>query len=146
MRKLAPFDRPAQSAPTLVVARTIHTADAHDAVADAMLLDDGRILAVGTVADCEAAARDAGLAPERLDLGDAVVVPGFVDAHAHPLMFGQMMTWVDCGPERAGSIPEIVALLRTAAEGMPVGRPVRGYGYELGSSSTRWRPTARCTS
>ena len=34
------------------------------------------------------------------------ITPGFVDAHAHPLMFGQLMTWVDCGPEKAGSIPE----------------------------------------
>lgn len=141
MRKLAPFDRPAQSAPTLVVARAIHTADAHDSTAEAMLLDDGRILAVGTVAACEAAARDAGLAPERMDLGDAVVVPGFVDAHAHPLMFGQMMTWVDCGPERAGSIPEIVALLRAAAERMPAGRPVRGYGYEHRNLAEQRHPT-----
>lgn len=141
MRKLAPFDRPAQSAPTLVVARAIHTADSHDAVAEAMLLDDGRIVAVGTVADCEAAARRAGLAPERLDLGDAVVVPGFVDAHAHPLMFGQMMTWVDCGPERAGSIPEIVALLRAAAERTPAGRPVRGYGYEHRNLAEQRHPT-----
>lgn len=79
--------------------------------------------------------------PERIDLGDGVVVPGFVDAHAHPLMFGQMMSWVDCGPEKAGSIPEIVALLKAAAADLPAGRPVRGYGYEQRNLAEKRHPT-----
>ena len=55
-----------------------------------------------------------------------MVVPGFIDAHAHPLMLGQMMSWVDCGPEKAGSIPTFVALLQEAAGRTPAGVPVRG--------------------
>ncbi len=141
MRKLTPFDRSAQTAPRLLTARAIHTADAADTTATAMLTDRGRIVAIGTPAECEAAAERAGLAPERVDLGDAVIVPGFVDAHAHPLMFGQMMTWVDCGPEKAGSIPEILALLRAAAAEAPEGRPVRGYGYEQRNLAERRHPT-----
>ncbi|MCR2185628.1 hypothetical protein NSX52_24010, partial [Salmonella enterica] len=81
----------------------IHTADASDTTVTAMLTDRGRIVALGTAAECEDVAARAGVTPERVDLGEAVIVPGFVDAHAHPLMFGQMMTWVDCGPEKAGS-------------------------------------------
>ncbi|MCK2025453.1 amidohydrolase [Microbacterium sp. SSW1-47] len=141
MRKLTPFDRSAQAAPALVTARAIHTADAADTTATAMLTDRGRIVALGTVAECEDVAARAGLTPERVELGDAVVVPGFVDAHAHPLMFGQMMTWVDCGPEKAGSIPEIVALLKAAAAGLPAGRPVRGYGYEQRNLAEKRHPT-----
>ncbi|WP_370588818.1 amidohydrolase [Pseudonocardia sp. C8] len=124
-----------------MTARTVHTVDAGDTTATALLFDRGRILAVGSVAACEEAGRHLGLDPERIDLGDAVVVPGFVDAHAHPLMYGQMMTWVDCGPERARSIPEIVALLRAAAAGLPPGRPVRGYGYEQANLAERRHPT-----
>ncbi|WP_341940978.1 amidohydrolase [Microbacterium sp. LWH10-1.2] len=141
MRKLSPFDRSAQTEPLLITARAIHTADAVATTASAMLTDRGRIVAIGTAAECEAAAERAGLAPERIDLGDAVIVPGFVDAHAHPLMFGQMMTWVDCGPDRAGSIPEIVALLRAAAADAPEGRPVRGYGYEQRNLVEQRHPT-----
>lgn len=144
MRKLAAFDRPAQTAPRIVTARVIHTmaTGAHDEPrASAMLIDDGRILAIGTLGACERAAADAGLTAERVDLGEQVVVPGFVDAHAHPLMFGQMMSWVDCGPERAGSIPEIVALLRAAADALPEGRPVRGYGYEHRNLAEQRHPT-----
>ena len=141
MRKLTPFDRPVQTAARIVTARAIHTVDADAATATAMLTDRGRILAIGTLADCETAAKGVGLAPERVDLGDAVIVPGFVDAHAHPLMYGQLMTWVDCGPEKAGSIPEIVALLRAAAADLPVGRPVRGYGYEHRNLAEQRHPT-----
>lgn len=141
MRKLTPFDTSAQTAPRIVTARTIHTVDAEGSTATAMLIDRGRILAIGDLAACEQAAKGVGLTPEHLDLGEAVVVPGFVDAHAHPLMFGQMMSWVDCGPEKAGSIPEIVALLREAAERTPAGRPVRGYGYEQRNLAERRHPT-----
>ncbi|MFS0853697.1 amidohydrolase [Microbacterium sp. 179-I 3D4 NHS] len=141
MRKLSPFDRSAQTAPRLVMARRIHTADADDTTVTAMLTDRGRIVALGSAEDCAAAAERVGLRPETVDLGDAVVVPGFVDAHAHPLMFGQMMTWVDCGPEKAGSIPEIIALLREAAAGLPEGRPVRGYGYEQRNLAEKRHPT-----
>ncbi|WP_136054747.1 amidohydrolase [Microbacterium sp. K24] len=141
MRKLTPFDRSAQTTPRLLTARAIHTADAEATTATAMLTDRGRILAIGTPAECEAAAERGGHSPERIDLGDAVVVPGFVDAHAHPLMFGQLMTWVDCGPEKAGSIPEIVALLQAAAAETPEGRPVRGYGYEQRNLAEKRHPT-----
>ncbi|WP_374977744.1 amidohydrolase [Microbacterium trichothecenolyticum] len=130
MRKLASFDRPAQQTSRLVIAGAIHTVDAQGSTATAMLTDRGRIVAIGTAEECRDAAAALRLDPEVVDLGDAVVVPGFVDAHAHPLMYGQLMTWVDCGPEKAGSIPEIVALLKAAAADLPAGRPVRGYGYE----------------
>ncbi|MFK4835104.1 amidohydrolase [Microbacterium sp. ZW T2_14] len=141
MRKLAPFDRPAQQTPRLLTAAAIHTVDALDRTATAMLIDRGRIVAVGTADEVRDAAAAAGLAPELVDLGDAVVVPGFVDAHAHPLMYGQLMTWVDCGPEKAASIPEIVALLQAAAADLPAGRPVRGYGYEHRNLAEQRHPT-----
>ncbi|OZB84701.1 amidohydrolase, partial [Microbacterium sp. 13-71-7] len=141
MRKLVPYDQSRQIVPRLVIARTIHLLDASATTATALLVDRGRILATGSPAECEAAAEAAGLKPERIDLGDATVVPGFIDAHAHPLMYGQMMTWVDCGPEKAGSIPEIVALLQAAASELPAGRPVRGYGYEHRNLAEQRHPT-----
>ncbi|WP_426324943.1 amidohydrolase [Microbacterium sp. E-13] len=141
MRKLAPFDRPAQQTPRLLTAAAIHTVDAEERVATAMLTDRGRILAIGTEKECRDAATSAGLDPQVVDLGDAVIVPGFVDAHAHPLMYGQLMTWVDCGPEKAGSIPEIVALLKAAAAELPAGRPVRGYGYEHRNLAEKRHPS-----
>jgi imidazolonepropionase len=82
----------------LVAAKTIVTCDTDAAqcgvgferlgtIGDgAVLIDGQRILAVGPRAEVESVlgGRDARL----LDMGDAVVVPGLVDAHAHPLFAG----------------------------------------------------------
>lgn len=141
MRKLSTFDRSVQAVPRIITARVIHSVDNAGTTATAMLLDRGRIVAIGSVDSCRTQAAQHGLAAEHIDLGDAVIVPGFVDAHAHPLMYGQMMTWVDCGPEKAQSIPQIVALLRAAAEQLPPGRPVRGFGYEHRNLVEQRHPT-----
>ncbi len=52
----------------------------------AILVERGRIAAVGRRRDVEA--HLAGREIEELDVRDCVVVPGFVDAHAHPLFAG----------------------------------------------------------
>lgn len=142
MRKLQTFDAPVDDTPLLVTARTIHTLDDARPQAEAMLVAGGRIVAVGSEEECREEADRRGRSDvETRDLGDAVVVPGFVDPHAHPLMYGQMMSWVDCGPDRATSIPEIVALLREAAAELPAGLPVRGYGYEHRNLTEGRHPT-----
>lgn len=140
MRQLATFDA-RDSAPTILTASRILPVGGEVREAQAMLTHRGLIIAVGTLADVERAAADAGLQPDRVDLGDATVVPGFIDAHAHPLMYGQMLTWVDISPEKAGSIPEIVELLREASKKLPAGAPLRGYGYEQRNLAEQRHPT-----
>jgi hypothetical protein len=143
MRKLSLSDRALdEHGAFIVTARRIRVLDDADTIASAMLVVNGLIAAVGTVDECrDASARFVPAEPDVHDLGDAVVVPGFIDAHAHPLMLGQMMSWVDCGPAKAGSIPEIIALLREAADRTPADLPVRGYGYEQRNLAERRHPT-----
>ncbi|BAK38304.1 hydrolase [Microlunatus phosphovorus NM-1] len=142
MRKLAFLQAPDDRAPLIVTATTIRTLDADGTIPEAFLIVGDRIRRIGTIDECrDAAAAVSALPAEVIDLGDATIVPGFIDAHAHPLMLGQMMTWVDCGPDKAGSIPEIVALLREAAARIPAGRPVRGYGYEQRNLVEQRHPT-----
>lgn len=142
VRKLAFTQAPAIVAPKIVTASRIHALDESGEHPEAFLVIDDRIRSVGSVAECHAeAARLSALAPEIVDLGEATVVPGFIDAHAHPLMLGQMMSWVDCGPDRAESIDEIIELLREAAKSLPAGRPIRGYGYEQRNLLERRHPT-----
>lgn len=138
MRTLPPLEARNEH-PLLITAHRIRTM-ASDAIATSMLVVDGRIAAIGGTADVERAALEHQRV-ERIDLGDATVVPGFVDAHAHPLMLGQLSTWVDCGPAAASDIPGIVALLRAAADRLPAGAPVRGYGYEQRNLAELRHPT-----
>jgi imidazolonepropionase len=52
----------------------------------AILITGGKIAAIGARDGVESAAH--GLEVEELDLDDCTIVPGFVDAHAHPLYAG----------------------------------------------------------
>ncbi|MEM9756928.1 MAG: amidohydrolase family protein, partial [Pseudomonadota bacterium] len=60
----------------------------HDADG-AVLIEDGRIAAVGAAAALTAAHHDA----RRLDHGEHLILPGFVDAHAHYPQTGIIASW-----------------------------------------------------
>ncbi|MFI2542601.1 amidohydrolase [Micrococcus luteus] len=145
MRKINTLDAPPTDyRPTLVTASTIHAVD--PAFADtrptALLLAGDRIVAVGTEQHCREVNEGKGLpAPRVLDFGASTLIPGFIDPHAHPLMHGQMKTWVDCGPAQAASIPEIVQQLRRRADQAAGNGPIRGYGYEHRNLVERRHPT-----
>jgi predicted amidohydrolase YtcJ len=131
MRKLSDLEPSILDATvTLIRPRAMHTLDPAAGEAEAVLVFGSTIAAVGTEEHCRREALRLGTTdPVVVDL-DGVLVPGFIDPHAHPLMYGQLLSWVDCGPEKAGSIPEIIELLREAARTLPEGRPIRGFGYE----------------
>lgn len=140
MRQLVTFDHQ-DSPPLIVTASQIRTVDDDRSVAEAMLIHGGTILAVGSLAEVEQAAAEASLKPQLADFEGATIVPGFVDAHAHPLMYGQLLTWVDISPQRATTIPEIIELLQQAEKTLPPGVPLRGFGYEQGNLAEQRHPT-----
>ncbi|MGW1088520.1 amidohydrolase [Streptomyces sp. NPDC002596] len=100
-----------------------------DGRADALLVRNDRIAATGTVQECRELAR---AEPAEFDLAGATLMPGFVDAHCHPLMFGQFTSWVDCGWEAAPDIATVISLLGSRAERTGSG-PVRGKGFHHGN-------------
>ena len=97
------------------------------------------ILEVGSLADCRAAL---GRGHQEVDLASATLVPGFIDAHCHPLMLGQTDSWVDVSPARAPDIPALVKLLRQQAAVLPSGEPLRAYGYNHRALPERRHPGA----
>jgi hypothetical protein len=94
--------------------------------ADALLVRDGRIAAVGAAEAVRAAAAP-GAAVVRLD--GATVVPGLIDAHCHVADVGYLATAADCSQPSAPDIPAIQARLREAADRTPAGSWVTGAGY-----------------
>ena len=93
--------------------------------ADAMLIRDGRIAAVGQAETVRAAAPGA----EVVRLGGATVIPGLIDAHCHVADIGYLAAAADCGQPSAPDIAAIQARLRQAAERTPDGTWVTGAGY-----------------
>lgn len=69
------------------------------------------------------------------EFGDAVVLPGFNDAHQHPTMVAEDLLHVDLSPDQVSSRTEIVAALREAARRTPPGTWVRGSRYDHTKSS-----------
>ena len=67
-------------------AKRIITMDPNLPDAEAVAVDtsSGVIVAVGTLADCQSAAPNAPVT----DLGDSVLMPGFIEAHSHPAVSG----------------------------------------------------------
>ncbi len=105
---------------------------------DAVLVRGDRIAAVGTVEECGAAS---GPTVREVDLQGDTVVPGFIDAHCHPLMLGQFSSWVDCGWEATPDVPAVIAALRARAAAQPR-RPVRGHGFHHGNIAEKRMLTA----
>jgi predicted amidohydrolase YtcJ len=108
--------------------------------AEAVATRGARIVAVGSLDECRLAA---GPLAAEVDLAGRTLLPGFVDAHIHPLMYGQTSSWLDASAERAGSIDALVELLRAESARLPEGRPLYAYGYDLRRFPERRHPTTR---
>ncbi|MGC3999008.1 MAG: amidohydrolase [Anaeromyxobacter sp.] len=115
--------------PDLLVTGTIHTLDPSRPRAEAVVVRDGRIAAVG---DREACAGAAGPGARRIDLGAGCAVPGLVDAHGHVAWHGRARLEVAC----AGAEDAAACAARAAARArtLPAGRWVRGGGWD----QNRW--------
>ena len=106
---------------------------------DALTIQDDRIVWAGTLEECRATA---GSDRDERDLDGRTLIPGFVDAHCHPLMLGQTQSWLDIGPGVAPSIVDLVALVADHSRRLPAGVPLRGFGYDYRRLAERRHPLA----
>ena len=102
----------------------IHTVNAAQPVAEALAVEAGRIVAVGTGLDI--AVRFGGW--PRVSAGGRTVVPGFIDAHAHLLGLGQARMQADLTGTR--SVAEVVERLAAFAATAGPGRWLTGLGWD----------------
>jgi len=101
------------------------TVDPENPRAQAVAISDGRFLAVGS--DDEIL-RIASARSRKIDLGGKIVLPGFIDAHAHPASSGRShLRNVDCDLR---SIKAIQQALRERAAKTPPGQWVLGFKYD----------------
>ncbi|MBL8161628.1 MAG: amidohydrolase [Anaerolineae bacterium] len=119
---------------------TLHTMDARYPNAEALLCgDDGRILAVGALAEVEAAARPG---TRRVDLAGRTLIPGFNDAHVHIWKLGLLLTrQVVANKATAPDIASIIARFRDKAVTLPAGTWITGRGYNEAELPEKRHPT-----
>ena len=121
----------------------IFTSDRKALYADAMLVEDGHILWIGN--QQETSSGSAGtdiLADEEINLKGRTVIPGFVDAHMHPLMLAEYSRQIACLPPGINSIRELTEEIARVAQFTPEGGWIRGWGYDEGKYEEN-RPLTR---
>ena len=110
-------------------------------VAEALLVERGRIVAVGTRADIERRLRPG---TRVVDLDGGALVPGFVDAHGHFPASGLDVVGVPLAPPPLGAIATRDALLARVAEAsaaLPEGDWLLGFGYDNTAFADARHPT-----
>ena len=112
-------------ADVLLRGAVIHTMDRRQPRARHLAVGGGRILAVSQDDDLEDLR---GPATRVIHLEGSVVVPGFVDAHVHFGHFAMAREEVDL--DKAATLDEGLALLRSASERLPDDRWIRGRGWD----------------
>ncbi|WP_422050641.1 amidohydrolase [Shimia sp.] len=117
-------------------AKSVVTMDRNMPRASHVAVRDGRILAVGGP-DC---ATPWGGADSHIDVSDSVLMPGFVEGHAH-LMAGAMWDYTYCGyhdridPQGQmhrgmTQIDEVIARLKEFEATLPPDQPLVGWGFD----------------
>jgi len=101
------------------------TVDPKQPRAQAVAISAGRFVAVGSNAEVLAFA---GAGSRKLDLGGRTVLPGFIDAHAHPLSSGrEHLRMVACD---LPTVAQVVAALSARSAKTPSGEWVLGFLYD----------------
>jgi predicted amidohydrolase YtcJ len=127
-----------RTVPELVLYRAnIITIDPRQPRAQAVAIGNGRFLAIGENHEIRALA---GPRTKHIDLEDRTVVPGFIDAHAHPASAGRShLRRVDCDLR---SITAIRDAIRDRAARTPAGQWVLGFKYD-DTKTEEGRPLTR---
>lgn len=126
---VAPGTRPTRprTGTTVFVGATVLPVDEAFSEAEALAMRDGRILAVGTEADVRAAAGDDA---EVIDRTGSVILPGFIEPHAHLLPTALLDTFVDVGPFEFDTVDAAVEHLRSVVPSTPEGSWIRGRQFD----------------
>ncbi|MBB5693757.1 amidohydrolase [Muricoccus pecuniae] len=107
--------------------------------AEALLVQDGRVAAVGPAEEVERAAPNGA---RRVDLAGRVAIPAFNEAHMHLLPYGLALSQVNLRAEQVTTLDELLRRVGEAARKVPKGAWVLGRGYDHGALDVGRHPTA----
>lgn len=109
----------------------IFTSDVENPYGEAMLVEDGVIRWVGKKEEIPAGNY------KRVDLKGRRVLPGFVDAHMHPVMLADYSKQISALPPKVHSIEELIEEIRKCRERQGPGKWCQGWGYDEGKFAER---------
>lgn len=119
---------------TVYVNGMIFTSDDHNLYADAMAVDNGIITWVGKEIEMPADYS------EKVDLKGKRVLPGFVDAHMHPIMLADYSKKISALPPNVNSLTDLAARIREVRDQQAAGEWIEGWGYDEGKLAEKRSP------
>lgn len=114
-----------QTGSTLISGGTIYLGAPEWQSVESLLLENGRVVAVGTEAEVLA---DRAKPDRTIDLRGAVALPGLQDAHGHLAGYGEFLEQLDL--RGLASYAELVERVAARAAGLPAGTWVLGRGWD----------------
>ncbi len=116
----------------------VHTLDQAGSQAEAVAVRDGKIVAVGTTAEVGAKAT---AKTEVIDLKGKTLLPGFIDAHNHMVMYGLKLTDIDCQGGKIRSIADLTEEVGRRVKRLAPGEWIGGWGYDDTKLAEKRHPT-----
>ena len=113
----------------------VYTVDDQFSTAEAFAVNDGKIVAVGTNASILKQYK----AKQSIDAGGKAVYPGFIDAHAHFVGYGQSLFQVDLFGTT--SWDEVVSRVKKFADEHPQEPWIKGRGWDQNDWKDQQYPT-----
>jgi predicted amidohydrolase YtcJ len=107
--------------------------------ADALLIVDGNVAAIGREADVRRVARKLLPPPTERDLKSAFAMPGLIDAHGHVAGLGQALRRLRFAGTT--SAEQIVGMVAEAARSRPKGEWIFGRGWDQNDWAVQQFPT-----
>ncbi len=111
----------------VIIDADVLTVDPSHPRAQAVAVNQDRILAVGTTDEIN---RLAGPDTQVIDGRGLTLLPGFIDSHIHLLSLARTTQELDCRPDKASSIGAITHRVFEWARIVPPGEWVRCFGYD----------------
>ena len=109
---------------TVYINGTIYTMRSEGDTCSAFAVEDGKFLYCGTDEEAKKYVEDG----EIIDLKGAVILPGMIDTHQH--LFAYARDLLKLNLKKAGSLKELLEMIRERAEHTPDGEWILGTGFD----------------
>ncbi len=126
------------SADLILTGGVVRTFDPAMPQAEAVAVENGRIVAVGANGDILAHRRPS---TQIIDLRGKTLLPGFIDAHQHLIYMGLSFQQVDATAGAVSSINDIVGRVRDRSHHVAGGEWIEGRGYHDARLAEKRNPT-----
>mgnify|MGYP001161925356 CR=1 FL=1 len=113
----------------------IFTSDRENLHADSMAAAGGRLTFVGSRAELPNDDYD-----EVVDLKGKRVIPGFIDAHMHPVLLADFAKQISCLPPKVNSIKELSEAIAEVRKVQGPDKWILGWGYDEGKLAEHRSP------